>query len=154
VESFRDDATIEWLGEGRFATDASSSWQHVEAALNAAGRSMPVLTDYQALSVGGTLSVGGKGFHSNVRRLQIGHVRRARLVLPDGRILWCSREEEPELFRFALAGLGQIGYLARAELESAPWRWFTSLYVTAHDDLAALARDLAWTTAWTGAWPT
>src|SRR5262249_26330502 len=30
----------------------------------------------------------------------------------------------------------------------------TSLYVTAHDDLPTLARDLAWTQTWTGAWPT
>jgi FAD/FMN-containing dehydrogenase len=154
VESFRDDTSIEWLAGGRFATDAASSWQRVEAALNAAGRAMPVLTDYQSLSVGGTLSVGGKGFHSVARGLQVDHVRRARLVLPDGRIVWCSPDAEPELFRFALAGLGQLGYLARVEIESVPWRWFTSLYVTAHDDLPALARDLAWTTTWTDAWPT
>ncbi len=154
VESFRDEAAIEWLADGRFVTEAISSWRQVEAALNAAGRAAPVLTDYQSLSVGGTLSVGGKGFHSVGRGLQVDHVRRARLVLPDGRILWCSRDEEPELFRFALAGLGQLGYLARVEMSSVPWRWFTSLYVTAHDDLPALVRSLAWTTTWTGLWPT
>ena len=85
---------------------------------------------------------------------RVDHVRRARLVLPDGRRLWCSRDEEPELFRFALGGLGQLGYLARVEMASVPWRWFTTLYVTEHGDLAGLVRALGWMPTWTGPWPT
>lgn len=153
IENFTETADVELLRDGRVAVSTRSRWREVERALNAAGRAVPVLTDFQDLSVGGTLAVGGHGFHSIARGLQVDHVERARLLLPDGTARWASPTEEPELFRFALAGLGQLAFVERVVLATVERRPFTTLHVATHESLPALAASLAWLLDWRGEWP-
>jgi FAD/FMN-containing dehydrogenase len=153
IESFVDRAEVTPVDDTHVEVTARSSWRRVESALNERGRAVPVLTDYQDLAVGGTLSVGGCGFHSISRGLQVDHVARARVLLPDGTAAWCSPEENAELFRFALAGLGQVGYVSRVVLATVPHNAFTSLWVCSYESLGALLGSLEWMLTWGGEWP-
>jgi hypothetical protein len=121
-------------------------WRHVERYLRHAERAVPVLPDYLELSVGGTLSVGGYGFDSITHGAVVDHVVRIRLVRPGGTALWCSPREHPDLFSHALAGLGQVGAIERAEMLTVPRRRFTTLFTYRHDSFGALVDACGWLT--------
>ncbi|MGW0177738.1 FAD-binding protein [Nocardia sp. NPDC003345] len=127
------------LGDGLVEVPADMSWYDLERTLNRHGLSVPVLPDYLRMSVGGTLSVGAVGIDSIRRGMQPDHVERIQLTDGTGRSRWCSRTEHPELFRFALGGLGTVGLIERAVLRCAPYLRFTHLHRTFH----ATARELA-----------
>jgi FAD/FMN-containing dehydrogenase len=72
-------------------------WHEVEAAANARGRTIPVLTDNLDTTVGGTLSVGGIGTRSVSYGRQVDWVDALTLIRPDGTIVLCSPVSEPDL---------------------------------------------------------
>jgi FAD/FMN-containing dehydrogenase len=135
---------IRLLEGDRAEVAAGCRWRDVERALAGAGRSVPVLADYLDLSVGGTLSVGGYGADSVRHGAQVHQVERVRLILPEGRAVWCSRDQNTELFRYSLAGLGQIGILDRVVLRTVPHRRFVGLFAREHRSLAELVDSLVW----------
>jgi FAD/FMN-containing dehydrogenase len=132
------------LDGDRVEVEGRARWRQVERVINRAGRTVPVLADYLDLTVGGTLSVGGYGVESVEHGAQADHVERLRLVLPDGRAVWCSAAERAELFRFALAGLGQVGVIERAVLRTVPHRRFVTLFVYRHQRLEGLIDSIRW----------
>lgn len=115
-------APVQLLADGLALIEGRSQWLAVERELNRLGRSVPTLPAYTRLSVGGTLSVGGYGERSVKYGSQVSQVRRLRLVLPDGRPVWCSPAENENLFRFALAGLGQVGVIEQVAMETVAHR--------------------------------
>ncbi|WP_174184087.1 FAD-binding protein [Nocardia barduliensis] len=126
------------LGHGLIETPAGMSWYVLERYLNRLGSAFPVLPDYLHLSVGGTLSVGGVGIDSVRYGMQVDHVERIQLIDGTGTSRWCSRTDHPELFRFALGGLGTVGLIERAVLRTAPYHRHTHLHHTRHDTLTDL----------------
>ncbi|WNG36511.1 FAD-binding oxidoreductase [Archangium violaceum] len=144
---------VRMLEDGRAEATCRSRWKRVERTLAEAGRMFPILTTLLRTSVGGTLSVGGYGVRSFVDGAQVDQVERARLILPDGQAVWCSREENSELFRFALAGFGQIGVLERVVLRTVPNRPIARLQMNRHRNLQAMVDALAWTAEWDGPAP-
>ncbi len=131
-------------GDGRVEVSGRQRWGAVEKALNKKGRSVPVLADYLPLTVGGTLSVGGYGADSVLHGPQVDLVERLRLIKPDGEAVWCSTEENAELFRFSLAGLGQVGVIEKVVLRTVPSHRWTTLFVYKHDSLRDMAESFAW----------
>ncbi len=89
-------------------------WGNVNRRLKRFTATVPVLTDYLDLTVGGTLSVGGYGIRSVAHGSQADSVEAVRLIRPDGNAVWCSSTENPELFRFCFGSLGQVGVIERA----------------------------------------
>jgi len=132
------------LGDGLVEVPARLHWREVEAFLNPRGRSVPALADYLDLSVGGTLSVGGYGADSIVHGAQTDHVDRIRLITPDGAAIWCSSQENAELFSYALAGLGQVGVIETAVLRTVPYRAFTTLFNYRYSSLKELVASIEW----------
>ncbi|WP_280257146.1 FAD-binding protein [Nocardia wallacei] len=126
------------LGEGLIEVPSGASWHALERHLNQRGRSVPVLPNYLHMSVGGTLSVGGIGVTSVRHGMQTDHIERIRLIDGTGTGRWCSRTAHPELFRFALGGLGTVGLIERIVLRSAPYRRFAHVHRTRHRTLAEL----------------
>lgn len=126
------------LDAGLIEVPSGTSWYSLERHLNRRGRSVPVLPNYLHMSVGGTLSVGGIGATSVRHGMQIDHVERIRLVDGTGAARWCSRTDDPELFRFALGGLGTVGLIERIVLRSAPQRRFAHVHRTHHRTVADL----------------
>ncbi len=131
---------IDDAGDGCVTVPAFLSWYAVERELNTRGRAVPVLTDYLHMSVGGTLSVGGLGLNSVEHGFQADQVRRIRLIDGQGTGCWCSPEEHPELFRFALGGLGQVGLIDRVILRTVPYRRFAHMHRVRHTSAADMAR--------------
>lgn len=114
-------APVQLLADGRVVIEGRSQWLAVERELNNLGRSIPTLPAYARLSVAGTLSVGGYGERSVKYGSQVSQVSRLRLILPDGRPVCCSPTENEELFRFALAGLGQVGVIEQVVMETVAY---------------------------------
>ncbi|HKA52971.1 MAG TPA: FAD-binding protein [Candidatus Binatia bacterium] len=73
-----------------------------------------------ALTVGGTLSVGGLGNTSHLYGAQVDNVTELEVVTGDGRLVTCSPAHESELFNMVLAGLGQCGIIVRARIPLIP----------------------------------
>lgn len=105
------------------------------------------------LSVGGTLSVGVYGIDSITRGAQVDHVTKLRLLLPDGTAHCCSESERGDLFRFSLAGLGQMGFIDKVVIKTAPYRKFTRLYQYSHGNMVEFLDSLAWMQQWSEDWP-
>jgi cytokinin dehydrogenase len=121
--------------------DAGLTWRALLDRTLVLGVAPPTLTDYQDLSVGGTLSVGGIGGGMFRHGAQIDNVLELEVVTGAGRRLRCSRTRAPALFYAMLGGLGQCGVITRAVvgLQPAPAtvRLFDLLYV----DLGTFAAD-------------
>lgn len=134
------------LGPDAVEVDAGARWRELAEAAYAQSprRTPPVLTGYTALSVGGTLSVGGiggmvGGLHTG---LQVDHVRELEVVTGTGEIVRCSREREAELFHAVLGGLGQCGVITKAVIELVPAKERARTYTLRYDDNAAFFHDL------------
>lgn len=144
IVNLAEQAQYKRLDDYRVEVSARTRWGQLEKELNDHGRAFPVHTDYLNLSVGGTLSVGGIGVRSLVHGMQIDQVEKLRLILPDGSARWCSPEENADLFRFSLAGLGQVGVIETAVLRTIPYRKQSRIYIYGHRNLAALAESIVW----------
>ena len=118
-------------------------WLALEQALNKQNRSAPVHTDYLNLSVGGTLSVGGYGMRSIQYGAQIDNVERLKLILPTGEAVWCSAETNADLFKFALAGLGQVGLIEQVVMRTVPYRKHARVYTYNYPSLTDLVASFA-----------
>jgi cytokinin dehydrogenase len=90
---------------------AHATWKELLDFTIPEGRTVPVLTDYLPLSVGGTLSIGGLGGSSFKKGSQADNVLSFRILTFDGQILTCSKTENAELFHAALCSLGQMGIM-------------------------------------------
>lgn len=144
IVNLAEKAQYKLLDNDRVGVSARTSWGQLEKELNHHGRAFPVHTDYLNLSVGGTLSVGGIGVRSLVHGMQIDQVEKLRLILPDGSVCWCSPEENADLFRFSLTGLGQVGIIETAVLRTIPYRKQSRIYMYGHRNLISLAESIAW----------
>ena len=153
IESLSDTAEFKLLDDDQVEVSSRSRWRHLEEGLNGQGRSIPVVTDYLDLSVGGTLSVGGYGIDSIAHGAQVDHVTKVRLLLPNGTAQWCSKNEHDDLFRFSLAGLGQLGFIHKVVTRTVPYRRFTRLYQYSYGNVVEFLDSLAWMQEWSGAWP-
>ncbi|WP_433710595.1 FAD-binding protein [Nocardia sp. CA-084685] len=132
-------AQVRNLRDGLIEVPAGISWYGLERYLSRHGRAVPVLTDYLHTSVGGTLSVGGVGIDSVRYGMQVDNVERIQLIDGTGTSRWCSRADHPELFRFALGGLGTVGLIERAVLRTVPICRDTHVHRTHHATLTELA---------------
>ncbi len=115
-----DHAQFQLEENGHATVTTRGRWRYLEQSLNRHQRSFPVLTDNLNTTIGGTLSVGGYGPASIRFGPQVAQVERLRLIKPDGEAVWCSRQENPQLFRFSLAGLGQVGFVEKVTLKTVP----------------------------------
>ncbi|MFY1622033.1 geranylgeranylglyceryl/heptaprenylglyceryl phosphate synthase [Micromonospora sp. WMMD735] len=138
------DPAVRVLDDGTAEVSARAPWYAAELALNAQGRSIPVLTNHLTVSIGGTLSVGGYGEGTITHGGQVDLVERFRLVLPDGQPRWCSPTESPELFRYGIGALGTLGVLDRVVLRTVEHQRHTTIATQRHPSLTALVAEVGW----------
>jgi len=120
-----DSGNLNGIRVGAEGVDAQPGafWANVATETLARGLTPPVFpATCLALSVGGTLSVGGVGMTTIHHGAQVDTVTELDVVTGDGRLVTCSSDRESELFNMVLAGIGQCGIIvrARARLISAP----------------------------------
>jgi len=77
----------------------------------------PVVPGTRYVTLGGMVAADIHGKNHHVAGTIGRHVRSLRLLGADGRIVDCSREAEPDLFRATLGGMGLTGHILEMELE-------------------------------------
>jgi FAD/FMN-containing dehydrogenase len=133
--------TIHSIDRRSATVDAGLRWNELLAAATAQGLTPPVFTGYTALSIGGTLSVGGipASYRNGV---QVEHVSELQVVTGEGEIVWCSERRHRDLFESVLAGLGQCGIITRAVVELIPAPTNTRQFFLEYSDNATFFRDM------------
>ena len=107
------------------------------------GWASPVSPGTQYVTMGGMVASDVHGKNHHVAGCFGEHVRALRMRLADGRVLEVSEENEPELFRATIGGMGLTGHILEVvvQLERIPtaWVWRESEQVT---DLDSLIKQL------------
>jgi FAD/FMN-containing dehydrogenase len=99
--------------------EAGARWEEVIPFLGARGLAVSVMQSDSPFTVGGSLSVNCHGWQTD-RPPIASTVESFRLLLADGRIVRCSRNENTELFAAALGGYGLFGIILDAALRVVP----------------------------------
>nr|GEW07256.1 cytokinin dehydrogenase 6-like [Tanacetum cinerariifolium] len=98
-------------------------------------------TDYLHLTVGGTLSNAGISGQAFRHGPQISNVHQLEIVTGKGEVVTCSEQQNADLFRGVLGGLGQYGIITRARISLEPAvpmvKWIRVLY----SDFSTFTRD-------------
>ncbi len=112
-------------GTGEMVAEAGLALSAVYRVLLPRGWFVPVTPGTWHVTLGGMVAadVHGKNHH---RDGCIGeHVTRLRMRLADGRIVECGPDEEPDLFRATLGGMGLTGHILEVGIRMArvpsPW---------------------------------
>jgi FAD/FMN-containing dehydrogenase len=138
------------LADVQLGSSGGSAWvdagpgAHWRAVLQAAlpqGLTPPVLTDYQDLTVGGTLSVGGIGGTSQTFGVQADNVIELEVVTGEGDRVACSESLRPNLFNAVLAGLGQCALIVRARVRLIAAPAQVTIFNLFYDDIEVYVRD-------------
>ncbi|MFI5534092.1 FAD-binding oxidoreductase [Kitasatospora sp. NPDC051853] len=144
LDNYRPDATPRFVGADHHVEVGSGiTWLELEKWLNRHGRANPVLPSYLDITIGGNLSIGGFGLASVRSGIQGDQVVEIELVDGTGRTRRCSDRENAELFRYALGGLGQVGFIKTVVLRTVAHRPVSRAARIEHtgpDDLVAFMR--------------
>src|SRR5712691_1396698 len=123
-------------------------WAIVASQCLARGLTPPVFpATCLALSVGGTLSVGGIGTTTIHHGAQVDTVTELDVVTGDGRLVTCSSDRENELFNMVLAGIGQCGIIVRARIRLIPAPIHVVLQNLIYSDIESYLADQSRTAA-------
>ncbi len=119
-----DGLILDMLGQSGMQLDTQKEILHVQAGacwcdilpyLHKHGRSIKIMQANNSFSVGGSLSANCHGWQPLSPPIA-SQVLAFRLLLADGTLVRCSREEQAELFSLVLGGYGLFGILLDAEL--------------------------------------
>lgn len=83
------------------------------------GLALPNMGDVDPQSIAGAVSTATHGTGLGYTSYS-GCVTALRIALPDGRVVDCSKTEEPELFEAARVGLGAMGVIVELTMECVP----------------------------------
>jgi cytokinin dehydrogenase len=132
------------IGTDRVSAGTGARWSEVLTATIERGLTVPVLTDYLELSVGGTLSAGGIGGASHQHGPQADHVLELEVVTSSGEVVVCSPDSRADVFFGALAAHGDSGIITRAVLPLVPAPERARVAKIAAPDLATLINSQTW----------
>lgn len=134
-------AHVHDVGATTADVDAGVTWRTLLERALERGLTPPTLTDYQDLSVGGTLSLGGIGGAGFRFGAQVDNVVALEVVTGEGRVARCSRTRSPRLFDAVLAGLGQCAVITRAVVGLRPAPANLRVFDLVYGDLQTFAAD-------------
>ncbi|MCA9246255.1 MAG: FAD-binding oxidoreductase [Planctomycetales bacterium] len=136
--------------------DEATGRLHAEAGLSLADLNRvflprcwftPVTPGTQFVTLGGMVAADVHGKNHHVAGCFGEHVERLWLRVADGRIVECSRDSEPELFRATLGGMGLTGHILevafRLQRIPTPWIWQESERIENLDAFIAGLREAA-----------
>ncbi len=96
----------------------------------------------QRIHATGNASVGGVGTQSSKIGGLWNHVIKIKLVTMKGDVIHCSRDENPDYFRFALSGFGRIGIIAEMTLPVKKSKKFMTGIALAYYDEQTMIEDM------------
>ena len=113
----------QWLeadtGQRTYRVGAGTRWSTVIRKLDAIGFSPAVMQSNNDFGVASTYSVNAHGWPVPFSGGGT-TVRRLTMMLADGSVVRCSRDENVELFRAAMGGYGLLGVVLELELDMVP----------------------------------
>jgi cytokinin dehydrogenase len=133
--------TIHSIGLDGADVDAGVRWKDLIVASFAQGLTPPVITGYTALSIAGTLSVGGISGRYN-SGAQVDHIRELEVVTGEGDVRRCSMTQRRGLFEAVLAGLGQCAIITRVKMDLIPAKSMARLYNLEYVQNSTFFQDL------------
>lgn len=136
-------ARIHSIGADEAVVDPGVQWRALIAAGAERGVTPPALTDYQGLSVGGTLSLGGIDSGPMPHGTIVDNVRELHVVTGEGDLITCSPTRHRRLFQAVAGGLGQCAIIVRATLRMVPAPTMALLVRLRYEDPHANHADLA-----------
>lgn len=104
---------------------SGATWLDVIPYLNEKGYSVSVMQSNNDFTVGGTMSANAHGWQHDHAPFA-STVERFRLMLADGSIVQCSRQENTELFSLVLGGYGLFGIILDVDLRVVPNALYTA----------------------------
>ena len=110
---------------GILTVGAGARWSEVIPFLDQRGFAVAVMQSNNDFSVGGSVSVNCHGWQPDSPPIA-GTVESFRLITADGKIVHCSRTENPELFSLALGGYGLFGIILDIDLHVVPNEFYRS----------------------------
>lgn len=134
-------STIHRISADSAWVDMGVTWARLVEAALLQGLTVPALTDYLHLSIGGTVSVGGIG--SSVQRygLQSDIIKEIEIVTGRGDVHLASRIRNKELFEAALAGAGQAGVITKLRVMLVPAKSTATITNLFYSDVRLYAAD-------------
>ena len=108
---------------------SGATWAQVIPYLDRQGYSVAVMQSNNDFSIGGTMSANAHGWQSD-RPPFASTVESFRLMLADGRVVRCSRQENPQLFSLVLGGYGLFGIVLDVNLRVVPNEMYSARRVT------------------------
>lgn len=124
-----------------FKADAGVTWRQIVDASTPHRVIPPVLTNYFDVTLGGTHSAAGLGQSSFRYGSQADNCLGLEVVTGKGELLWCSPNENSELFAHVLCGYGQFGIITQIQHQLKPYRPFTRTYFLCYDNLESFLHD-------------
>lgn len=124
-----------------FRADAGATWQQIVDVALLEGVIPPVLTNNLDVTLGGTHAAAGLGQSSFRYGSQADNCLSLEVVTATGEILWCSPENNCELFEHVLCGYGQFGIITQVQHRLRRYRPHTRTYFLCYDDLSVLLKD-------------
>lgn len=124
-----------------FLSDAGATWQQVVDATIPLGLTPPVLTNNFDVSLGGTHSSAGLGSTSFRYGSQADNCLALEVVTAAGDILWCSPEQNAELFNHVLCGHGQFGIITQVKHRLRKYKASARTYFLCYETLDSLLHD-------------
>lgn len=134
---------MELVGAATVRVEAGVRWGTLHRWLHEHGLALPVVTSNEHATVGGTLSVGGFGPTSPFVGSVVDQVTALDVVTGDGALVHATADgPHPDLFRYALCGLGQVALIVRADLRVVPAEPAVLVRRLGGDDLATVAEQV------------
>ena len=106
---------------GTFRVQAGTRWSEVIAALDPLGFGPKVMQSNNDFGVAATFCVNAHGWPVKLGPMGA-TVRSFDMVLPDGELVTCSRQQNAELFGQTMGGYGLTGAITEMVVEMAPNR--------------------------------
>lgn len=124
-----------------FRAEAGTTWQQVVDAALPQGVIPPVLTNNFEVTLGGTHSTGGLGQNAFRYGTQADNCLGLEVVTGTGEVVWCSPEQNRDLFYHTLCGYGQFSIITQVQHRLRQYRPSTRTYLLCYDDLNLLLQD-------------
>lgn len=105
---------------GEITCESGVSLEELLATFVPRGWFLPVTPGTKFITVGGAIASDVHGKNHHIGGSMSHHIKSMDVMLSDGKVVTCSKEENPDLFWSTCGGMGLTGIVLRATFKMAP----------------------------------